>query len=259
MSNYIYQGYAKKKHSKSLIKPFKIKKEVSIIIPTYNEEKNVERLVNALCDVLEKTKFKGDFEIVIVDDNSKDKTPEIIDLLSGKKPVLAIHRYGKKGIFSAIWDGIYASNGKFVITMDGDFSHPPAMLPVLLEHREDYDIVSGSRFAKGGGMEAPFHRKYGGLLLNRICAFIIGVKQKDVAGGFHVIRKDKFLDIEFKYPSTFGEFDFELFYRAKKKGFSVKEVPFTYKFRDEGQSKMTNLSSYAVNYFMQAFRLRLKG
>ncbi len=262
MVDYLCFGYGKKIKLEKLKKPFKIKKDVSIILPTYNEEKNIEKLVEEL-----RKEFKGvNYEIVILDDNSKDKTPKIIDKLVKKRDVLAIHRYGKKGYFSAYQDAIFMANGKYVITMDSDLSHPPAIARRFLNYKDKYDIVSGSRYMKGGGMLAPFSRKYGSMFLNKMCALIIGLKLSDVAGDFHLIKRDKFLELEFRYAPVFGEFDFELLHRAVKNGFRIKEIPFVYKFREEGESAMgmgandaLKLVKFAWAYLKMALRLRFRG
>ena len=115
-------------------------------------------------------------------------------------------------------------------------------------------------------MKAPFLRKFGSEGLNYVCAKIIGLKETDIAGEFHLMKKSKFKKIKFKYQPVFGEFDFEWLYRAKKKGFTVKEIPFTYKFRDKGESAMGSgaadakkLAKFAFAYLKMAFRLRFKG
>jgi len=262
MVNYVCVGYNKKKILDKLKRPLKVNKEVSIILPTYNEEKNIEKLVQEL-----RKEFKKiDYEIVILDDNSKDKTPAITDKLSEKGDVLAIHRYGKKGYFSAYQDAIFMANGKYIITMDSDLSHPPEIAREFLKYKNDYDIISGSRYMKGGRIEAPFSRKYGSMFLNKFCAWILGLKLTDIAGDFHLMEKDKFMELEFKYNPVFGEFDFELLYRATQKGFSIKEIPFFYKFREEGESAMgmgandaLKLAKFAWAYIKMALKLRFKG
>jgi len=262
MVSYVCVGYGKKKTISSAKKCFEIKKDVSIILPTYNEEKNIPKIIESI-----RKNFKGlNYEIVILDDNSSDKTPEIIDNSAKKGDILAIHRTGKKGYFSAYYDAILISNGEYVLTMDSDMSHPAETARSFWDFKKDWDIVSGSRYMEGGGMEAPFLRKYGSEWLNRICSFIIGLKQTDIAGDFHLMKKSKFCQIEFRYPAVFGEFDFELFYRARKKGFKIKEIPFVYRFREEGESAMGSgaadakkLAKFAWAYVKMALRLRFLG
>jgi dolichol-phosphate mannosyltransferase len=235
------------------------KKQVSVVLPTYNEEGNIERLVKALSATLK----NYDYEIVIVDDASKDKTPKIIDAYARKGTVVAVHRVGVKGIFSAIRDGIRIARGKTIVIMDADFSHPPAKVAELMRYAGDYDLVSGSRFAKGGGIKAPFTRRLATVLFNSVIRFILGLSITDWTGGFHAINKEKLKQLRFKYPATWGEFDLELLYRAKKKRFTIKEVPFYYNFREEGKSKSAEgfgfLFGYALKYGLRALRLRVFG
>ncbi|MBS3066964.1 glycosyltransferase [Candidatus Pacearchaeota archaeon] len=257
MSLYNYKGYGKELDFEILKNPLKKEKELSIIIPTYNEEGNLEEIVKEIKNVLNSTKFRDSHEIVVVDDSSKDKTPEIMNKLVEKGYFIALHRK-KRGIFTAVLDGIKVSNGKFVLTMDADFSHPPEIIPKILAYANDYDIVSASRFIKGGGMESPFIRRVGSKLLNRICGIIIGLNIRDLGGNFRLFKKDKFLALPLKYNSIFGEFGFEIFYRAKKLNYKIKEVPFTYYFRKEGKSKMGNLFKYGMAYLKRAFELRFE-
>jgi dolichol-phosphate mannosyltransferase len=236
------------------IKPCINKKRIlSIIIPTYNEEKNISRLINSLA----KNIIGLNYEIVVVDDDSKDNTPNIINKLAMSNRILALHRRGVKGIFSAIQDGIKLSNSQIIIIMDSDFSHPPKIINDLLKYIKNYDIVSASRFISRGGIEAPILRKYGTTILNKIVRFILDLKITDYTGGFHAIKKSKFNQLKFKYKSIWGEFDMELLYLARKNNFKIKEIPFTYKFRDEGHSKSENLLKYGLVYLTRAIQLRL--
>lgn len=235
------------------------KKDVSVVLPTYNEEGNIERLIKALSEALK----DYDYEVVVVDDASKDRTPKIIDKYAKKGVVVAVHRIGIRGIFSAIRDGIKMARGKTVVIMDADFSHPPAKVAELMRYADNYDVVSGSRFAKGGGINAPFTRKFATLLFNSVIRFILGLRITDWTGGFHAINKEKLKQLRFKYPAEWGEFDLELLYRARKKGFTIKEVPFYYSFREEGKSKSAEgfgfLFGYASKYGLRALRLKAFG
>ena len=252
--NYRYKGSGKILRFDS-IPEFKQNKSVSIILPTYNEERTIDRTVREIRTVLN----KKNYEIVIVDDNSIDKTPKIIDDYSNGD-VTALHRYHKKGIFSAIVDGIKASRSNNVVIMDADFSHPPSMIPEMLKHLDENDIVSCSRFKKKGGVVAPFIPKYSTVVLNLMLRLILSdLGVTDFTGGFHAMKKDKFLALNIKYDSVWGEFDMELFHRAKKRNYKIKEVPFVYKFREEGKSKSDNYLKYAYYYWKMVLKLKLLG
>ncbi|MBI2140935.1 polyprenol monophosphomannose synthase [Candidatus Woesearchaeota archaeon] len=237
------------------------KRSVSIIVPTYNESGNIGRLVEALASSLKST-GSSDFEIVVVDDDSRDKTPEVIDRYAAAGKVSAIHRYGIRGIFSAIMDGVKMARSGTVVIMDADFSHPPSKVPELLRRMGEggFDMVSGSRFKKGGGIEAPFFRKSATVLFNFIIRFVMGSSITDWTGGFHAAKREKLLGLDFRYRAKWGEFDLEMLYRAKRAGLKIAEVPFIYNFREEGQSKSAErfsfLLGYAWLYGKRAFQLR---
>lgn len=224
------------------------KKSVSVIVPTYNEEGNIGRLIEAISSSLESS--RKDFEIIVVDDNSKDTTPELMDRYAASGGVAAVHRLGIRGIFSAILDGVRVARSDVVVIMDADFSHPPAKIPELLGKLESggFDLVSASRFTRGGGIDAPLSRKLSTLMFNSAIRLVMGGGITDWTGGFHAIRRDKLLALSFKYPAKWGEFDLELLYRARKSGMKMAEIPFSYSFREEGQSKSAERLSFFVGY-----------
>ncbi|MBI3036274.1 glycosyltransferase [Candidatus Woesearchaeota archaeon] len=234
---------------------------VSVVVPTYNEEGNVGRLIGALSLSLESAGINY-FEIIVVDDDSRDETPSIIDKSAASGRVAAVHRYNIRGIFSAIMDGVKVARGDLVVIMDADASHPPSKVPELIKNLVDknLDMVSASRFMAGGGIEAPFLRKAATVLFNSVIRFVMGHGITDWTGGFHAIRRAKLLALDFRYPSKWGEFDLELLYRAMNAGFSISEVPFVYNFREEGKSKSAErlgfLFGYAWLYGKRMLQLR---
>jgi len=143
--------------------------------------------------------------------------------------------------------------------MDADFSHPPRKIVELLSYMPEADIVSCSRFAPGGGVEMPWFKKLATYSLNMCLRIVLGFKVTDFTGGFHAMKRDKFLALPFKYPSQWGEFDMELFYRALRRGYTIKEIPFVYKYRDEGHSKSESYVKYAFLYWKRALSLRFLG
>ena len=262
MRNYVCIGYGKKIEFDKIGAPFNIIKKISVVIPTYNEEENVNRIVNAVKYNLNKTQFKDSYEIIVVDDNSKDKTPEIIDKLAKKNKVIALHRYGKRGLFSAVNDGISVANGKYVLTMDADFSHPPEIIPQIVKNAEKYDAVVASRYIRGGGVKGVnLFRRTGSVVLNLLCVLIAGLPVSDCGGQFRLFNKDKYSKIKYKYGSYFAESGIELFFRAKQLKFRIKEIPFVYEFRERGSSKMGNLKKLPVlgiRYLRTALKLRME-
>ena len=229
---------------------------VSIILPVYNASTHLKSSLHSLL-----SQTYANIEIIVIDDNSKDGTPRIMDRLSKTGNFIALHRYGKKGLFSAVQDGIFIANGDCILTMDADFSHPPELIPELVKYADDYDAVVASRYTTGGGMNAPFIRFYGSRILNWLCVFIAGLEVSDFGGQFRLFKKNKYSQLIFQYPSRFGEYGIELFYRAKKLKFKIKEIPFTYQFRERGKSKMgsmVKLPQLGLKYLLMALKLRVE-
>jgi len=231
--------------------------EVSVVIPSYNEEGNIIRLIDAISSAL-----KGrNFEIVVVDDASKDRTQELLALRAkADSRLVAVFRKGVRGIWSAQYDGIIFSRGKTIVFMDADLSHPPKVIPSMLAHIPMYDFVSASRFISGGGIRRmPLIHYLSTNLFNRVIRIIMGVPATDYTGVFHAIKKDVLLSILPKSDSVGGAFDLDLLYYVHKKGYTFKEVPFVYIYRTEGDSKSLSMRMLAFAYGIRALRLRVTG
>lgn len=227
--------------------------DISVVIPTFNEEENIEKLLRGIDDALANDGYQR--EIVVVDDNSPDGTSELVSKLSREIPsVKLICRSQRLGIGSAIVDGMKNSSGKIIVTMDADFSHPPESIPELLAAVKDYDIVVGSRYVKGGGMNAPFSRIFLSRLLNRVRRLILGLKIRDLTGGFMAIKREVIPSID-TVRGKYGDYAFDLLYKAKKAGFKIIEAPFTYEWRINGQTK-TSILRFGPTYLRSALRIR---
>ncbi len=258
MSNYRCVSGKRTLRFKKPYKCLKGKKEVSIVIPTYKEEENIKKLVTGL----HRAMCGKDYEIVIVDDSSPDRTPKIIDKLareskSKRGNVIALHR-DIKNIFTAIKDGITISRGRIIVYMDADLTHPPSMVPELLKHINEYDVVSASRLAKGGELSSSLFHTILSKVGNKFSEVILNLPVKDPIGGFCSIKRSKFNQLKFKHDFVWGEFNLELFYRANKKGMKIKEIPYTYKTRNFGTSKSKDFV-YGWKYLSLALKLMIFG
>src|SRR5437764_14471451 len=121
--------------------------ELTIVVPTHNEQGNVVALYRALCAALGSI----DWEVIFVDDDSADGTPDTVQGLARvDRRVRLLHRIGRRGLSSACIEGIQASTSPFVAVMDADLQHDEALLPRMLEvlRRESIDIVGGSRYVE---------------------------------------------------------------------------------------------------------------
>jgi dolichol-phosphate mannosyltransferase len=233
----------------------------SVILPTYNEKGNITELISAISKVLETEKI--DFELIVVDDNSPDGTAEAVHDISKNDPRVRLFvRKSERGLATAIKYGIEKSTGDILIVMDTDFNHNPVVLPQLVSFLRYYDIVIGSRFVFGGGMEDRF-RYFCSLLYTKWLRYFLGIHIKDKLSGFFSIRKDRLLS--FDIDSIFygyGDFFIRLLLKAQKDGFRMLEVPTFYELRKAGESKTDFLKVFykytksSINIFFSRDRWR---
>jgi dolichol-phosphate mannosyltransferase len=218
--------------------------QVWVVMPTYNEAANIDGIVRATVAELERV-APDRHAILIVDDSSPDGTGEMADALSRELPaVQVLHRTDKTGLGHAYIAGFARAlegGAEVVIEMDADFSHDPRYLGDLLEAAQNADLVLGSRYVQGGGVENwGLLRKVisrGGGTYARL---ILGVGIQDLTGGFKCIRREVLEGIDL--PSIRAEgyvFQIEVTYRALLAGFRVAEVPIVFRDRTRGASKMS--------------------
>ena len=218
--------------------------ETWLIIPTYNEAVNLERIVGAARSELERA-VPGAFRILVVDDNSPDGTGSIADSLAALDDVIEVlHRPGKAGLGQAYLAGFaqaLAAGAERVIEMDADFSHDPYYLSALLEASRSADLVLGSRYVPGGGVRdwglvRRALSRAGGLYAR----LVLGVGVRDLTGGFKCLHRQVLEAIDL--PSVRAEgyvFQIEVTYRAILAGFRVTEIPIVFADRTAGKSKMS--------------------
>lgn len=216
-------------------------KKSLIIIPTYNESENIEKLLGEIFSI------EKDINILIVDDNSPDKTYEIIEKLMADKykgKLNLLKRSGKLGLGTAYIAGFkWAIERKFdyIFEMDADFSHNPKYLPDFLREIEKNDLVIGSRYIKGGGVKNwGLIRKIisrGGSLYSKI---ILGLPINDITGGFKCFKREvlEYIDLD-SIKSNGYSFQVEMNYRVHLNKFKMKETPIIFEDRTLGKSKMS--------------------
>ncbi|MEK9147524.1 MAG: polyprenol monophosphomannose synthase [Patescibacteria group bacterium] len=216
--------------------------KVSIIVPTYNESKNLPLLVQEIFDVIDKNKI--DLEFIIVDDNSPDGTGQVAEELGKQYPVRAIHRAGKLGLGSAVIEGFKLSDRELMGVMDGDLSHDPAILNELILSLEDNDIAIGSRFVEGSTVEQwAMNRK----LISEAGVFFARLLTgaRDPLSGYFFIRKSVISGIDLR---TKG---YKILLEILVKGSfnRVKELPYKFRIRKFSSSKL-NYEEYIL-FFKQ--------
>ncbi len=210
-----------------------------VVIPTYNERDNIERLVS-----LVQAQHDG-IEVLIVDDNSPDGTGAIVDRLAAANPrVHILHRAGKLGLGSAYREGFKMAlelGADYIVEMDADFSHDPAMLPVFFEKIRDYDLVIGSRYLNGVSVvNWPLRRLMLSYFASVYTRAITGLKVSDCTGGFKCFRREVLESIDLNGIKSDGySFQIEMNYRCIEKGYRLGEIPIIFIDRHAGTSKMS--------------------
>jgi dolichol-phosphate mannosyltransferase len=232
---------------------------VWLIIPTYNEAVNLERIVTAARSQLLRV-AAGRYRILVVDDNSPDGTGAIAASLAAAGDDLEVlHRPGKAGLgqaYLAGFDHALRSGAEMVIEMDADFSHDPRYLPAMLEAARSADLVLGSRYVPGGGVRdwglARRLISRGGGLYARL---ILGVGVRDLTGGYKVIHRGVLEAIDLPTVRAEGYvFQIEVTYRAVLAGFTVTEVPIVFADRTAGKSKMSGRIAVEAMLLVPAIR-----
>ena len=222
---------------------------ISLIIPTYNERDNIAVLVPKISDALAGFKY----EIIFVDDNSRDGTAEMADSLKDKYPIKVIVRKGKKGLASAVVDGLEHASGGTVLVMDADLQHPPEVIPDLLAAIEKgADIAIASRYVEGGGCQG-----WGLLrrLISKGAIFLSHLllpatrRAKDPVSGYFAFKK------EVVKGARLNPFGFKILMEIMVMGKyeSVTEVPFTFVTRQKGESKLN--ARQQIDYLKHIFSM----
>lgn len=205
-----------------------------MVLPTYNERDRIAELVEAVFSACAPRGIR--LEVVIVDDNSPDGTGEVADALARSYRVRVIHRSGKLGLGTAVVAGFQVASAEVVGVMDADFSHPPDLVPRLLETFTvaDADLVVASRYIRGGSTpDWPLKRR---LLSRAACLLARPLSPiRDAASGFFLIRRDIARGTTIKA----GGFKICLELIVRSGASRLVEVPYRFDDREQGESKMS--------------------
>lgn len=213
-----------------------------VVIPTYNEAENLQKMVSALFALP-----IPELNLLIVDDNSPDGTGRIADEIKAANPrVDVLHRAGKLGLGSAYIQGFQkaiAGGADFIAQMDCDFSHNPQKLVELLQiTRADTDLTIGSRYVSGGKLDEtwPLWRKALSSFGNMYARTILGLPVRDVTAGYRVWRREMLERMPLDRIKSNGYvFQVEMTYVATLLGARIRETPIYFADRKFGKSKMS--------------------
>ncbi len=227
-----------------------------IIIPTYNEAENIQKLIQQIFSL-----SIPNLDILIIDDNSSDGTGQIADKLSQEYPLRVIHRQKKLGLGSAYLMGFKKTlelGADIILEMDADFSHNPKDLPRLIQPIEQggADLVIGSRRIQGGNVKGwNYWRNLQSQAAMFFARLILNLKTRDITAGFRAYRAKILKKIDLNTISASGyAFQEEMVYWFEKNKFEIKEIPVIFIDRQYGQSKLAFKD--ILEFFITVFKLK---
>ncbi len=214
--------------------------KVLVVLPTYNEIGNIEKMLRTLRAVTPTS------DILVVDDGSPDGTADVADKVAEDLGGISVlRRSGKGGLGSAYRAGFawgLERDYDALVEIDCDFSHDPAALPGLIDAAQDFGLVIGSRYVPGGAIPSWSTSR---LLLSRggnwYASFMLKLGVSDSTAGYRVYRSEALTAMNYETVTTDGYgFQIEMTYRARRAGVKIAERPITFIDRTEGESKMSS-------------------
>lgn len=232
-------------------------KNIAIVIPSYNEVKNISILIKGIY------KWLPDATIIIVDDSSIDENKKLTEMTKNKKDVILISRLKKSGRGSAVIEGfrevLKDKNIKYIFEMDSDLAHDPEECARFIKKlsEKNYDLIIGSRYLPGGRIKnIAKNRTILSRVINIFLRYWLGIHVSDFTSGFRLYSRDavKYLTqtkIKAKGFITLSE----VLYKLYRKGFDISEVPITWNFRKYGKSNVNSSELFNSLYFVLKMRV----
>lgn len=222
---------------------------VSIIIPAYNEQANISKTLNQVHSYLTENQF--DFEIIVINDGSSDKTVQEVQQFKGAQLIDNPVNMGKG---NAVKRGVLAANNELILFMDADHAIPIHYLSEFTKEIASFDIIIGSKYI-GDTKNYPFYRKIVGKIFSFLKFLIIGLKIKDTQCGFKLFKAEIAKDL-FSHAKINGWcFDVEILMIASRKSYTIKESPIN--MSDINSISKINVFSSGTQMFLDLIKLRL--
>lgn len=229
-----------------------------IVIPTYNEKDNIEKLITEIF------KYAPAVNALIVDDNSPDGTGDIADRMAANdKRISVIHRMRDRGRGAAGIEGFMAAVRRediaYIMEMDADLSHDPKYIPDFLKEIVFNDVVIGSRFVEGGGdVERNLSRRLLSKIVNFFIRSYLGLAVNDCSSGYRCFKREALSRLEIdslisKSPAILEE----ILYIAHLKKYKIKEIPIFFKNRYKNKTKLNIVKLFKVGMDILSFRLKV--
>lgn len=219
--------------------------ELTIVVPTYNERDNVGELVSRLDRTLSGIRW----EVIFVDDDSADKTADRVrEIALSDSRVRCIQRIGRRGLSSAVIEGMMATTSPIIAVMDADLQHDESLLPDMLEvlHSTDVNLVIGSRMVEGGdNQNLTGLRRWGSELSNKLARWLLKIQVKDVMSGFFMLRRE-ILEKTVRNLSGVGFKILLDILASSPRSLTFVELPYRFRPRNAGDSKMDTNAAVAL-------------
>ncbi len=210
-----------------------------VSLATYNEVENLRALVLAIREAAPHV------HVLVIDDNSPDGTADVAEeLMREHEGIFLVKRAGKLGLGTAVVCAMKYAVEKgydYYINMDADFSHPPRFIPALLAGMDHVDVMIGSRYVKGGGVEGEFglRRRFMSTGINVYARTLLGLRTRDNSGSFRCYRVSKLAKIDFAWIRSKGySFMEEILFWCRVVGCTFDETPILFENRRGGHSKL---------------------
>tara|TARA_E500000178_G_scaffold356336_1_gene433490 strand:+ start:3006 stop:3752 length:747 start_codon:yes stop_codon:yes gene_type:complete len=233
----------------------------SIILPTLNESGHIIDLIDQISDIFKKK--KNIFEIIVVDDNSTDKTANLVNEYQKKNlfTKLIVRKSKKRNLASSINEGIALSKFENIIWLDADFQHPPKYLEDFIKYSNKNDIIIASRFLKNSNryfQDDKFKKKTNenqSYIYNKICNYLFFDDVTDYTSGFICVKKKCFDN--FTLNGFYGDYFLDLIINLKKNNYKILEIPYKDAERATGFSKTVVKINFKYIYICFRYMLTL--
>jgi dolichol-phosphate mannosyltransferase len=228
----------------------------SVVLPTYNEREVIVGVVREILDAV------GDVEVLVVDDDSPDRTWEAVETaFAGDQRARALRRVGRRGLPSAIADGIAGTRGDVVVWLDADGSMPAGVIPKLVAATVAADVAVASRYAAGGrDARDSAGRILASRAINAFGTLWLGGPVRDWTSGFVAARRSALERVPIRADHVYGDYCIDFLHRACRSGLRVVEVPYACVERRAGTTKtspsLRRFAALGLRYAQTIRRLR---
>lgn len=228
----------------------------AVVLPTFNERAVIVGLVREILEAV------PDAEVLVVDDDSPDRTWEVVgEAFAGDPRARVLRRVGRRGLPSALAEGIGETKGAVAVWLDADGSMPPEVIPRLVAAATEADVVVASRYAPGGvDARDSTLRILASRAINLAGTLCLGGPVRDWTSGFVAVRRPVFERVPIRTHYAYGDYCIDFLYRACRAGFRVVEIPYRCVERRAGETKTSpdimRFAALGLRYFVTILRLR---